>query len=73
MQQPTLQEVRTVNTSMVLGLEAVVAQMVVLWLITPCRIITLMQPLGGTCFLLLQGNSLVHVVAFSLFMMAEFC
>ena len=32
-----------------------------------------MQPLGGTCFLRLQGNSLVHVAASSLFMMAEFC
>ena len=32
-----------------------------------------MQPLGGTCFLRIQGNNLVHVAASSLFMMAEFC
>ena len=72
LQQSILQKVKTVNKCMVLGLGAVVAQMVVLWVITPCRI-TLMQPLRGTCFLRLQGDNLVHVAASSFFMMAEFC
>lgn len=51
-----LQEVRTVDTCKVLRLEVVVAQMVVLRVITPCRVTTLMRPLAGTCCLHLQGN-----------------